>query len=247
MKKLILFLGFALTFAANARADICSELDDQTASKAVGIIQKQKEIYQYCSICSLAEPKILKVKNIQNGNPISVNGQDLDLAHTYYKQGDKFINLGVAAGCIQADEHQIKAQLDDLPLVHRTAEESREDAKKKTQDIFNQCDAQNPVKEHMTTSDIVERSAALNDCLADAIKQEIKKGFNVEQQEEMIKDVKQLRKFVSKFYYGIYALNKYCIGGCGTITRVLPYADEGKLLEEMLESLIYLNIAQEGY
>ena len=44
--------------------------------------------------------------------------QDVDLAHIYYKEGDDFVNLGVASGCISENEHNIKAKLDDLPDIH---------------------------------------------------------------------------------------------------------------------------------
>ena len=38
----------------------------------------------------------------------------MDLAHTYYKQGNKFINLGVASGCIKGGEYNIQAELESL-------------------------------------------------------------------------------------------------------------------------------------
>ena len=36
------------------------------------------------------------------------------MAHTYYKQDNKFINLGVASGCIKAGEYDIPAELENL-------------------------------------------------------------------------------------------------------------------------------------
>lgn len=116
MKKLLLILSVSLTLGANTRADICYDVDEQAANKAVKIIQTQKEIYQYCSICSAAKPETIIVHNVKNGNPVYVDGVALDLAHTYYKQDNKFFNLGVASGCIEAGEYNIAAELDSFEV-----------------------------------------------------------------------------------------------------------------------------------
>ncbi len=50
-----------------------------------------------------------------------------------------------------------------------------------------------------------------------------------------------------KFYFGVYTENKYCYGVCGSMTNILPYSDEGKILADILERLIYLNISKNGY
>lgn len=114
MKKFILILGLLPVFSTNARADICYNINEQVATKALEILQNQNEIYQYCSICPAAETKTISVNKIQNGNPIYVNDIALDLAHIYYKKDNKFINLGVASGCIKAGEYDIQAELKNL-------------------------------------------------------------------------------------------------------------------------------------
>ena len=56
-----------------------------------------------------------------------------------------------------------------------------------------------------------------------------------------------MRKNTIGFYDGIYAENRYCEGSCGTITNIIPYSDENKMLSELLEHLLYLNITKNGY
>lgn len=84
------------------------------------------------------------------------------------------------------------------------------------------------------------------DYLAEAIKTEIKKGFNHNQQAQMLKYLEQVRKSVFNFYYGISAESKYCSGECGIMPSIQPYAEEGKVLSDMLERLIYMNNVKDG-
>ncbi|MBQ9035316.1 MAG: hypothetical protein IJ099_05065 [Alphaproteobacteria bacterium] len=247
MKKCILILGLFLSLVANAQADVCYHINETVAKKAVGIIKIQKEIYQYCSICADAEPQTLEVHDIKDNNPIYVNGIALDLAHTYYKQNNKFVNLGIASGCIEAGEYNIAAELDDLPTIHRTKERDKEQAHAKTQEIFEKCVNNAKINDNVTTADMIRQNTEINDCLENAIKAEIKKGFNAEQQEKMLEYVKQIREVALKFYFGVYTENKYCYGVCGSMTNILPYSDEGKILADILERLIYLNISKNGY
>ncbi|MBR3662617.1 MAG: hypothetical protein IKN67_05000 [Alphaproteobacteria bacterium] len=114
MRRLFLILGLILSISTNARADICYDVDKKIAEKAADIIRMQKEIYEYCSICLDVKPKIIKVDKVQTNRTIYVNDNAIDLAHTYYKQDNKFINLGVASGCIKAGEYDIPAELENL-------------------------------------------------------------------------------------------------------------------------------------
>ena len=247
MKKIVLILGLISSLCANALADICYEVNEKVAQKAVNIIQKQNEIYDYCSICPDANPQIIPVDNIQNSNPIYAHGIALDLAHIYYKQDNKFINLGVASGCIKAGEYNISAELDNLPSIHHTKEDGREQAKIQAQDIFKKCVAEAELKDNATTADMIQQNIKINDCLEYAIKQEIEKGFISDEQTKILEYVRQIRKTAWNFYFGVYAENKYCQGGCGSMSNILPYADEYTILMNMLEKLIYLNIAKNGY
>lgn len=247
MEKFALILGLFLSLSANAWADICYDVNDKVANSAVTIIKAQKEIYQYCSICPNANPQIIPVDNVQNSNPVYVHGIALDLAHTYYKQDNKFVNLGVASGCINAGEYNITAELESLPNIHRTKENDKEQAKINTQDIFEKCVAEAELKDNVTSADMIRQNIKINDCLENAIKQEIEKGFDADKQDKMIKYLHQIRENVRKFYNGIYAENKYCYGGCGSMSSILPYVDENKILMEMLEQVIYLNIEKNGY
>ena len=247
MKKCILILGLFLSLSTNAWADVCYNINETVAKKAVGILKTQKEIYQYCSICHNAESQTLKVHDIKDNNPIYVNGIALDLAHTYYKQNNKFVNLGIASGCIEAGEYNIAAELDALPTIHRTKERDKEQAHAKTQEIFEKCINDVKINDNITTADMIRQNTEINDCLENAIKAEIKKGFNAEQQEKMLEYMKQIREAALKFYFGVYTENKYCYGACGSMTNILSHSDEGKILVDMLERLIYLNISKNGY
>ena len=247
MKKCILILALILSLCANAWADVCYNVNKTVAKKAIGILKTQKEIYQYCSICHDAESQTLKVHDIKDNNPIYVNGIALDLAHTYYKQNNKFVNLGIASGCIEAGEYNIAAELDALPTIYRTKENDKEQARVQTQEIFEKCINDVKINDNITTADMIRQNTEINDCLENAIKAEIKKCFNAEQQEKMLEYMKQIREAALKFYFGVYTKNKYCYGACGSMTNILSHSDEGKILVDMLERLIYLNISKNGY
>ena len=230
-----------------AYADVCYDIRQDIVDKAVKIIKQQKTLYAYCSICPYAKAQEIKVKDVENSNPIKINGKPVDLAHLYYKDNNKYLNLGIKTGCIKDGEYYILSELDDLPEIHRTKENNKTKAKYKAQEIFNKCVATAENIKHETTLDMINQNTKINDCLEEAINNEIKKGFELKQQEKMNNYVNQLRKATYNFYYGVYAENKYCYGSCGTITTLLPYADEGNALTELLESLLYLNIAKNGY
>lgn len=247
MKKIVLILELILSLCANAWADICYDVNDKVANSAVNLIKAQKEIYDYCSICPDANPQIIPVDNIKNGNPVYVHGIALDLAHTYYRKDDKYVNLGVASGCIKVGEYNITAELESLPNIHRTKENDKEQAKIHAQDIFEKCVSEAELKDNATTEDMVQQNIKINDCLESAIKQEIEKGFVTDEQAKILEYVGQIRRATLGFYFGVYAENKYCYGECGSMSNVLPYTDEYTILMNMLEKLIYLNIAKNGY
>ena len=247
MKKFILILGLILSLASNVRADVCYDVDEKVLMKAAKIVGEQTEIYQYCSICREETPKIIKIDNVKADKRLYVNGQPQDLAHVYYKENDKFINLGIASGCIKNNDYNIQSELKELPTIHRSYDKDKKQAEQEAQKIFNKCNEASPNANPVTTVDMVEYNIDLNGCIATAIEKEITKGFEPEKQNEMIDYMQQARKNIWKFYFGIYAQNKYCSGTCGTMTNLLPYADEGDLLMNMLEKILYLNIAKNGY
>ena len=65
---------FLLLFLTDAKADICYEVNDQTAAKAITVIEKQKEIYKYCSLCENAESQHIWVENTGYDTAVYVNG-----------------------------------------------------------------------------------------------------------------------------------------------------------------------------
>lgn len=230
-----------------AYADVCYDVKQEVADKAAEIIKQQKILYDYCSICSDSKPQEITVKEVQNTNPVKINKKPVDLAHMYYKNGNKYINLGIKVGCIKDGDYYISSELDDLPEIHHTKESDKIKAKYQAEEIFNKCVDTAKNMKYETTLDMINQNTKINDCLEEAINNEIKRGFELKQQEKINNYVKQLREATYNFYYGIYAENKYCYGSCGTITTLLPHVDEGNALTELLESLLYLNIAKNGY
>ena len=247
MKKLAVIFTLTLLFSFNVYADVCVDVSEYIATKAVNILKKQKEIYDYCSICEDAKPQTISIKNIAQGKKVYVNGAVIDLAHTYFKQDNKYINLGIASGCIKDGQYGIAAQLDNLTEFHHTKEAYKEQAEQQAKAVFDKCINKLENNKYKTTQDMIERNIAINNCLVDAIKQEIQNGFNPQQQIQVLKNFEQARKSIWTFYNDIYAANKYCYGQCGSITSLLPYSDEGYILMQMLERLLYLNIAKKGY
>ena len=247
MKRFVFIFAITLLFSFNVCADVCVEVNEKSAAKAVSILEQQKEIYDYCSICNDAKPQIISIKNVTKDKKVYVNDKPIDLAHTYFKQDNKYINLGIASGCIEDGQYGISAQLDNLTEFHHTRERNKEQAKQKAKAILEVCVAKVKNDKSQTTQDMIERNIKINNCLAEAIKQEIQKGFNEKQQAQMLTYFEQTRKGIWHFYNDIYASNKYCYGQCGSITHLLPYSDEGRILMQMLESLLYLNIAKNRY
>lgn len=242
MKKVLLI--FLLVWSNSAWADICYDIDEQTAENAFKLIQQQEEIYEYCSLCDKAKPVIIPVQNVVKGSPVSVNSRELDLAHTYYKNKGKFINLGIASGCIKAGEYNIAAELADLPVKQPTEIDYHQISRLQMKDIFDKCSSSAKSEKSIIPE---KQNKQINNCLVEAIKTEIKKGFGNNQQAQMLKYLEQVRKSVFNFYYGIAAESKYCSGECGIMPSIQPYAEEGKVLSDILERLIYMNNVKDGY
>lgn len=249
MKKacFVFIFASALLSGFNANADICTEVSNEIASKATNIIKKQKEIYDYCSICNNAKPQKIFVKNITKDKKVYVNGNVLDLAHTYFKKDNEYHNLGIASGCIENGKYGISAKLDNLTVSHHSKETYKNQAKQRAKAISDECINNAKNDKSKTTQDMIERNRKINNCLAKAIKREIQKGFNPKQQAQMLEYFEQTRKGVWNFYNDIYTSNKYCYGQCGSITSLLAYSDESIVLMQMLESLLYLNMAKKGH
>ena len=246
MKKVALIFVITLFLCANTKADVCVEVNEEVASKAVNIIKKQKEIYDYCSICNDAKSRTIFIRSVTKDKKVYVNGIAIDLAHTYFKQDSKYVNLGIASGCIEDGVYGISAKLDDLAEFHHTNKTNKEQAQEQAKAIFDECTHKVENDKSQTTEDMIERNIKINNCLAAAIKKEIQKGFNPEQQSQILQNFEQIRKGTWNFYNNIYSANKYCYGQCGSITSLLPYSDEGYVLIQMLEHLLYLNIAKNG-
>lgn len=251
MKKIVILILFMLISSFNVKkalSDICYEITEHAIARAGKILKHQKEIYQYCSICQETHARKIVVKDIKLGSPLQINNETVDLAHLYYKEGEYFINLGIASGCISEDEYDIKEKLDELPNIHHLQEENIKEAKEKAKKAYETCIKQNKnSKDPQTTTEMVRKNTLINNCLMEIIKKEIAQGFDDDIQQDICQDVDKIRKGILDFYGKIYGANRYCEGRCGTVTTLLPYVDEGRILIEMLEKLFYLNINKNGY
>ena len=139
MKKFILSLMGILFSITNAQADICHNVNQETASKAMSIIKKQKEIFEYCSLCESAKSRSIQVENVSYDGSVYVNGQPVDLAYIYYKNSGEYINLGVDVGCVKDGAYGILAKLDNLIEFQHSKENNKEQAKQKAKAIFDEC------------------------------------------------------------------------------------------------------------
>lgn len=243
MKKSYLFGVLVLLYASNAFADICYDIPINVANNAYNIISNQKEIYNYCSICNDTRVEKIVIKDVKSGSPILVNGKAIDLAHTYYKKDNQFVNIGIASHCISEGEYNITASLEELLPTHKTLEADKSKAKKQMQEAIQKCfDENKNNKEHITTSDMVVRNSLYRECIINTIKEELKKGFNQQEYSDIINTLDNMQKNIFSFYSQFYQTNKYCEPSCGSISLVKPYIDEEDILEQILEDVIYLNI-----
>jgi hypothetical protein len=244
MRKLFIALVlFVSLFANNSFADICYDISVNVADNAYNIISNKKEIYKYCSICNDTKAEKIIIKDIKSGSPILVNGKAIDLAHTYYKKDNQFVNIGIASQCISNGEYNITASLKELLPTHKTSEADKSKAKKQTQEAIQTCFNENKNnKEHITTSDMIARNSLYIECIINTIKEELKKVFNKQEYSDIINSLDNMQKNIFSFYSQFYQTNKYCDPSCGSISLVKPYIDEEKILEYILEDVIYLNI-----
>ena len=118
--------------------------------------------------------------------------------------------------------------------------------KERAQKIYDDCIQ---IYEHnqKTTSDMIVRNIKINNCLEQAIKSEIKIGFSQKQQDKMIENLNRIRKSALAFYQTFHTENIYCDNSCGSMSSLFSYADEGQILYNILENLIYLNMKNNGH
>lgn len=255
MKKLgiILTVLVGAVFAKNVKADICAFITEKNALQAVEILKKQHDIIHYCELCTnekMLSENITKVsynKVDKKNFEVLLNGKNIDLAYIYIKNSDSYENLAYLSGCDDAKKYNIQAiRKDFLMKKEMTKEDMYQKSKVDAQTVLKKCMNKNFVKQLTATYDSLLALTKANDCIVEAIKKEIKKGFESKEQDEMLQNLKQSRKSVFNFYDKIYNSNKYCVGKCGTMAQFFPYEDETELLQQMLERLIFLNLAKNG-
>ncbi len=218
MKKFVVILGLVLSINTTSWADICYDVNEQVADNAVKIIQNQKEIYKYCSICPDETPETVPVNNIKNGNPVYVNGVALDLAHAYYKQDNKFLNLGVASGCIKAGEYDIPAELESFD-AHVKEKNKIKDLEQK----FIECSDIYKAKEQGCSAPwgwkcynyLMQAHKDVRQCYKQIAVEIFKKYYGLSENDaEKRYDI--LQNFTYNQYLFIYTENDYCKEkGCG--------------------------------
>ena len=266
----ILFILMSIFYSSVAMADLCSFVSTNVADKAYNIISEQTEIYEYCSLCPNKETKVIAVKNVQKINPalgfeeelsssyfddknqymLSVDGKELDLAYTYYKKDNKYVNLGISSGCISEGQHGIKASLDELTPSSDTNDEDKEkeiftNALMKEMLIFDKCVPQSNIgASSLSNEEMIKEKKLYADCIIEAIKEEIKAGFEENHQDDMIKYLEEAHNNMLSFYSTFYKNNKYCGQGCAKDPDMSLFQKEDKFLFTILSELIHLNVAK---
>ena len=158
-----------------------------------------------------------------------------------------FFSMLLLSTNIFAQEPEYKSS-DELDVTHMDTPELRAYAEKKAQEMDDYCTKKcMNDKDQETTAGMAKNAYAMNECMFDAVKAEIIKGFNEEQQQEMLEAVKQLRTYTYKFSEIYFNANKYCYGRCGTMAALFPIADEGMMLRDLLARLLFLNWKKGGY
>lgn len=254
ISQIMLIVLIGLFSVRDVKADICAFVDKDIAITAAGIIKKQSKIIHYCQLCDNAKPvsenvyKVNYKKTDKKYYQVLLNGKNIDLAYVYVKNPEGYDNLAFLSGCDEAKKHKILSFRKDFPLNKETSQDDlNKKSKKEAELILNKCLDKFSAKENSTTYDNLIFSTKTNDCIVEAITKEIKKGFEPKEQAEMFENLKQSRQSVFSFYDKLYNSNKYCIDHCGTMAQLFPYEDETKLLQRMLENLIFLNLAENGY
>lgn len=252
--KFFLLITMLLIFTKNAQADICAFVSKKTALKAVSIIEKEHKIIHYCELCSdakMASENVNKVsynKIDEKNFEIMLNGKNIDLAYIYIKKSNSYDNLAFLSGCDEVKKYNIQETRNDFPIIKKTTKEDMyQKSKIDAQIVLKKCANIAFEKESLTTSDSLIALQVANDCIVEEIKKEINRGFEPKEQTEMLKNLEQSRTAIYNFYDKIYNSNKYCVAQCGTIAQIFPYEEETKLLQQMLEHLIFLNLAKNGY
>ena len=158
-----------------------------------------------------------------------------------------FFSMLLLSTNIFAQEPEHKSS-DELDVTRMDTLELRAYAEKKAQEMDDYCTKKyKNDKDQETTAGMAKNAYAMNECMFDAVKAEIIKGFNEEQQQEMLEAVKQLRTYTYKFSEIYFNANKYCYGRCGTMVALFPIADEGMILRDLLARLLFLNWKKGGY
>ena len=255
LKKISIIALFFLLFNANiSKADICVDVDERVAKKALAEIEKYEEVTSYCSLCAEAKPSILKAKDAKivkidkNIFSLMIDGQVQDLAYLYIDKTKSYKNLAFIAGCSEVKKHSIpQTMVIFVEKKKQTSDEIWQKSHKMAKEIVKICEQKATRNNPQTTADVRVAEIKLNDCITSAIKKEIRQAFPADKQKEMYDIVLNTRKSISSFYWKIYNENKYCEPTCGTMAQVIYLSQESKVLEDMLTRAIFLNINKNGY
>ena len=245
MKKFVFVLGLCFMFGTTAMADVCYDINDKIATNAADIIQTQEEIYEYCSICHDAKPEMISVKNIQKGNPIRVNGIALDLAHTYYKKDNKFINLGVAAECIKAGEYDIPAELESFD-THMKEKNKINDLKEKFIECSNKFEAEEKKCSEIwgtkCYNHVMRAHENVRRCYKQIAVDLFNKFYGISEKEAEIK-YDNFQKFIYEQYLFIYTESNYCKkNNCGvSLYLYSEYATTQELRNYISKIITYIS------
>lgn len=109
-RKFVFCLGLFFLMAYSVRADVCLYSPVNMAKKASLIINKlspEQEIVSYCSICENDDEPIkmsfakADVQAMSEGEMmVTLDGEAIDLAYLYLREGEVYYNLGAKVGCV---------------------------------------------------------------------------------------------------------------------------------------------------
>jgi hypothetical protein len=105
MKKFSVFIFVFLSLFSDALGDQAAVVTESQAERALAILRKSNEIRHFCAPCGDAEGRTVAVETLHKSTwkgddkwQVFVNGESIDLAYVYVKDGEVWKNLAILVG-----------------------------------------------------------------------------------------------------------------------------------------------------